>query len=157
MLLLTLLFRNFGFNSKYLYFRFQTGPNFRIHWKSCTLTFQSSFVKVLKNILAFEVLFPPCFCQLFQKAKPSKPSFLLWLVKWSSVLVSCHKVWLVKMTPGDAFHLLPELEPPAPKKWFIRVGSPYMPFTSKENVKDAIGLFPDALKMLKKVRSQKKL
>ena len=40
---------------------------------------------------------------------------------------------------GDAYQLLPELEPPEPKKWLIRVGSPYLPFRSKENVKDAVG------------------
>jgi len=49
----------------------------------------------------------------------------------------------VKSITGDAYHLLPELEPPPAKKWFIRVGSPYLPFTSKENVKDAIGLSSD--------------
>jgi hypothetical protein len=40
---------------------------------------------------------------------------------------------------SDTYRLLPELEPPSPKKWIIRVGSPFLPIDSKENVKDAIG------------------
>ena len=40
---------------------------------------------------------------------------------------------------SDAAHLLPDLEPSPPEKWLIRVGSPFLPFRSKENVKDAVG------------------
>ena len=51
---------------------------------------------------------------------------------------------------SDAAHLLPDLEPSPPEKWLIRVGSPFLPFRSKENVKDAVGKensFLDAVKM----------